>query len=73
MLNRLDDLGGVTHQYLSYRDEAAPLAKSLKLLATLTPDVVISSAFPSGAGVHTLDRPWADCVDQALSRLSAAV
>lgn len=45
------------------------LAASLQLLATLHPDIVISSAFTGAAAVHTFDgdRTWRDCVAEALA------
>jgi glyoxylase-like metal-dependent hydrolase (beta-lactamase superfamily II) len=53
--------------------QAEPLAESLRLLATLTPDVVISSAFAGTDGAHTLGkRRWTECVDEALEGLAAA-
>jgi glyoxylase-like metal-dependent hydrolase (beta-lactamase superfamily II) len=52
--------------------EAGPLADSLRLLGTLRPDLVISSAFPSETAVHVPGGGhWADCVAQARSRLAA--
>lgn len=49
------------------------LASSLESVAQLTPDVVISSAFPSDSGVTELgDRAWADCVQEALDALSSS-
>ncbi|MGB3483331.1 MAG: MBL fold metallo-hydrolase [Mycobacterium sp.] len=59
--------------YLPPMSDATTLAQTLHLLRTLTPDVVISSAFPSDSAVHVLDgRPWAACVDEALDALAAA-
>ncbi len=58
--------------YIPPMSQAEPLAASLRLLATLTPDVVISSAFAGEAGAHELrGRDWADCVDEALASLAA--
>ncbi|MDT5336794.1 MAG: hypothetical protein QOD90_2299 [Mycobacterium sp.] len=52
--------------------EAAPLAKSLRLLGALRPDLVISSAFPSDTAVHVPGGAhWAECVAQARTRLAA--
>jgi hydroxyacylglutathione hydrolase len=60
--------------YIPPISDAESLAESLRVLATLDPDVVISSAFPGEHGTHTLDgRPWSQCVEEALSRLSAVV
>jgi hydroxyacylglutathione hydrolase len=51
---------------------AAPLEDSLRLLRSLRPDLVISSAFPSETAVHVPGGVhWAECVDQARSRLAA--
>ncbi|BBZ56719.1 MBL fold metallo-hydrolase [Mycolicibacterium phocaicum] len=45
-------------------------AATLDLLATLEPDVVISSATPNAVGVHALSgQRWSDCVAQAASTL----
>jgi hypothetical protein len=53
--------------------DAAALAASLQLLATLQPDVVISSACPGRTAVHLIDqRPWSDCVAEALAALPSA-
>jgi glyoxylase-like metal-dependent hydrolase (beta-lactamase superfamily II) len=53
--------------------DPAALASSLHLLATLQPDVVISSACPGRTAVHLFDqRPWADCVAEALAGLPSA-
>ena len=52
--------------------DAEQLRSSLELLATLRPDVVISSAFTGNTAVHTLGgRDWRDCVEQAAARLAA--
>ncbi len=52
--------------------EAGPLADSLRLLGTLRPDLVISSAFPGETAVHVPGGGhWAECVQQACSRLAA--
>ncbi|WP_460960041.1 MBL fold metallo-hydrolase [Parasphingorhabdus pacifica] len=48
------------------------LAASLRTLADLTPDVVISSGFAGDSGVTELgSRPWSDCVEEALGSLAA--
>lgn len=58
--------------YLPSISEAAPLADSLRLLSTLRPDVVISSACPGDNAVHLPGRrSWANCVAEASSRLAA--
>lgn len=59
--------------YIPPVSDADTLAQSLGVLRDLTPDVVISSAFPSDSAVHVLDgRPWAECVDEALEGLRTA-
>lgn len=45
------------------------LATSLRELATLTPDFVISSAFVSTGVTELGQRSWADCVEEALRSL----
>lgn len=50
--------------YLPPISDAEPLAASLRLLATLKPDLVISSAFRESA-VHVPGGHWADDVAQA--------
>jgi hydroxyacylglutathione hydrolase len=51
--------------------DADALASSLDLLATLEPDVVISSAFQGDSAVHGIDAgDWPGHVHQALHRLS---
>jgi hydroxyacylglutathione hydrolase len=48
--------------------EAEPLRESLHLLATLDPDVVISSAFTGDSGVHKVDvDSWRTAVAEALA------
>lgn len=60
--------------YIPPMSDAETLGSSLGLLRSLTPDVVISSAFPGDTAVHVLDgRSWADCVDEAREGLRAAV
>jgi len=52
--------------------DAATLAQSLQLLGTVTPDVVISSAFPGESAVHVLgDRAWSECTAEAAAGLPA--
>lgn len=53
--------------------DASALAASLRVLATLTPDLVISSAYAGDDGVHAVPAGWPDCVEQALTGLSANV
>ncbi|MGV0835756.1 MBL fold metallo-hydrolase [Mycolicibacterium thermoresistibile] len=58
--------------YIASFSDAPSLAESLRLLAGLAPDVVISSAAPGEVGVHPVDRHrWPDHVGQALSKLAA--
>ncbi|MBF6210328.1 MBL fold metallo-hydrolase [Nocardia puris] len=59
--------------YIEGHSDREPLLATLDLLATLTPDVVVSSAFMGDTGVTTLgDRPWADCVAEARTALLAS-
>jgi hydroxyacylglutathione hydrolase len=56
--------------YIPGHSDRETLAASLKGLAELSPDVVVSSAFAGDSGVHELgDTAWADCVAQALESL----
>jgi hydroxyacylglutathione hydrolase len=51
---------------------AAPaMRESLATLASLRPDLVISSACPGDSAVHVPGHRWADCVEQARTRLEA--
>lgn len=59
--------------YIPPISDAVPLAASLRLLATLRPDLVISSAFPGDSAVHVPGRGWADGVAHALAGLKQAV
>ena len=67
------DASGVwTGGYIEAFSDAVALAESLKLLASLEPDVVISSAFAGDSAVHRIEpKKWPDHIDQALGRLSA--
>jgi glyoxylase-like metal-dependent hydrolase (beta-lactamase superfamily II) len=57
--------------YLPPISQAAPLAQSLRLLGTLRPDLVISSAFPGETAVHVPGAlRWTVCVEAANSRLA---
>jgi hydroxyacylglutathione hydrolase len=50
--------------------DADALKSSLKLLSTLTPNLVISSAFSGDAGAHPLgDIPWAPYAEQAITTI----
>lgn len=64
---------GRWHAGLLPSSDRGELVATLELLATLEPDLVVSSAAPGGVGAHTLDRPWRDCVEEALSGVRAAV
>ncbi|WKG00912.1 MBL fold metallo-hydrolase [Mycolicibacterium sp. HK-90] len=46
--------------------DAAAMADSVRLLATLEPDVVISSAFVGRAVTAVDERTWPTCIDEAL-------
>ncbi len=60
--------------YIPGISDADALASSLRLLRTLTPDVVISSAFQGDSAVHRIDSGrWPEHVDQALDGLSAGL
>ena len=52
--------------------EAQPLADSLRLLGTLAPDLVISSAFPGESAVHAPGKQWRADTAQALAGLAEA-
>lgn len=68
----LSSEGRWTAGYIEGMSDRDALAGSLRELAKLTPDVVISSAFAGDSGVTELDgRAWADCVDEALQLLTA--
>ena len=54
--------------------DADALADSLRLLRTLSPDVVISSAFQGDSAVHRIQPGrWTDHVDEALEGLVASL
>jgi len=54
------------------RGDAEALRDSVKLLGTLQPNIVISSAFGNDAGFEVVDsRRWAECIDQAMESMSA--
>ena len=54
--------------------DADALADSLRLLRTLSPDVVISSAFQGDSAVHRIQPGrWTDHVDEALEGLAASL
>jgi hydroxyacylglutathione hydrolase len=68
----LGDAGNWWAGYIPGIGDSASLAASLRLLRTLTPDVLISSAFQGDSAVQRI-RPgrWKDCVDEALDGLAA--
>src|SRR4051795_2773301 len=69
----LGDSGEWWAGYIPGIGDADALAASLRLLRTLSPDVVISSAFQGDSAVHRIQPSrWADHVDQALEGLSVA-
>ena len=50
------------------RGDGAALRDSVKLLSTVEPDIVISSAFGGDAAYEFVDaRRWSQCIDQALA------
>jgi hydroxyacylglutathione hydrolase len=60
--------------YIPGIGDADALAASLRLLRTLSPDVVISSAFQGDSAVHHIQPgSWTDNVDEALEVLSASL
>lgn len=64
--------GAWTAGYIEGFSDAPTLAASLRFLRTITPDVVISSAFPSESGVHSVDpQEWPDHIAEALAGLPA--
>lgn len=68
----VDAAGAWTGGYIEAFSDARSLAESLQLLASLEPDVVISSAFAGDSAVHRIEsQEWADHIDQALAGLSA--
>jgi glyoxylase-like metal-dependent hydrolase (beta-lactamase superfamily II) len=67
----VSDTGEWTAGYIPGMSDAVALAASLDLLATLEPDVVISSGFQGDSAVHRIDAgAWPGHVDPALHRLS---
>src|SRR6476469_7380827 len=69
----LGDSGEWWAGYIPGIGDADALATSLRLLRTLSPDVVISSAFQGDSAVHRIEPArWTDHVDQALAGLSTA-
>jgi hydroxyacylglutathione hydrolase len=55
------------------RSDAAGLRDSLKLLGTVQPDIVISSAFGGDTAIETVDaQRWSDIVAQALASVPSS-
>jgi hydroxyacylglutathione hydrolase len=68
------DAGNWWAGYIPGIGDADALAASLRLLRTLTPDVVISSAFQGDSAVHRIQpERWTDHIDEALDGLSAGL
>ncbi|WP_029116295.1 MBL fold metallo-hydrolase [Mycobacterium sp. URHB0044] len=65
----LGDDGAWSAGYIPPISDAGPLADSLRTLARLTPDLVISSAFAGDTAVHVTRGRWRECVEQASARL----
>jgi glyoxylase-like metal-dependent hydrolase (beta-lactamase superfamily II) len=66
------DSGNWWAGYIPGIGDAEALAASLRLLRSLTPDVVVSSAFQGDSAVHRIQPGcWKDCVDEALDGLAA--
>jgi hydroxyacylglutathione hydrolase len=66
----LSDSGKWTAGYIEGMSDKAALASTLELLATLNPDLVVSSAYAGDEGAHLLgSTPWSACVEEALSGL----
>lgn len=69
----LRDDGSWQAGYIEGMSAREPLAESLRLLRGLAPDLVISSAAPSGRGYEEMaPEDWPAKVDAALERLLAA-
>lgn len=70
----LGDGGNWWAGYIDGVSDADALAASLRLLRTLNPDVVISSAFQGDSSVHPIQQGrWKDHVDEALGGLSTSL
>jgi hydroxyacylglutathione hydrolase len=55
------------------RSDAAALRDSLKLLGTVAPDIVISSAFGGETAVEVVDAErWSQCIAEALASVPSA-
>jgi hydroxyacylglutathione hydrolase len=69
-----NDSGAWWAGFIAGYSDAEALASSLRLLGTLDPDVVISSAFQGDSAVHRIEKGrWPEHVAQAREGLSAAV
>jgi glyoxylase-like metal-dependent hydrolase (beta-lactamase superfamily II) len=67
-----DDRGDWTAGYLPGISDADALARSVRLLGTLRPDVVISSAFAGDDGAHAVDPDeWASLTEEAAAGIRA--
>lgn len=67
------DAGNWWAGYIPGIADADALADSLRLLRTLDPDVVISSAFQGDSAVHRIQPGrWTDHIDEALNGLSTS-
>ena len=67
------DAGNWWAGYIPGIADADALADSLRLLRTLNPDVVISSAFQGDSAVHHIQPGrWTDHIDEALKGLSTS-
>ena len=67
------DAGNWWAGYIPGIADADALADSLRLLRTLNPDVVISSAFQGDSAVHRIQPGrWTDHIDEALKGLSTS-
>jgi hydroxyacylglutathione hydrolase len=54
------------------RGDAAAMRDSVKLLGTVEPDIVISSAFAGETAIEAVDaQRWSECIDQALASVPA--
>jgi hydroxyacylglutathione hydrolase len=50
------------------RGDPAAMRDSVKMLGTVVPDIVVSSAFGGETGFEVVDpRRWSECIDQALA------
>lgn len=68
----VSESGAWTAGYIDSFSDAGSLAESLRLLVTVAPDVVISSAFAGDSAVHPVDRRrWPEYIEEALAGLSA--